>query len=240
MNLFLASSSDATNIVLNEEESKHCIKVLRMTKGDSIHVIDGKGSFFRATIVVDNPRQCIAKIDERKEAFGDHGYSLHIAIAPTKNISRFEWFLEKCTEIGINEITPILCERSERKIIKPQRLEKILLSATKQSLKSRIPVLHPLVKLPQFLKQMQGYTEDEKVQKFIAHCQDQKERKRLKQAYSTNEKVLILIGPEGDFTANEIQKTKTAGFSEISLGNSRLRTETAGLVACHTIHLANQ
>jgi 16S rRNA (uracil1498-N3)-methyltransferase len=133
-----------------------------------------------------------------------------------------------------------LCERSERKIIKPQRLEKILIAATKQSLKSRIPVLHPMVKLPQFLKHIQGNQQDQKLQKFIAHCEDDTEKEQLKHAYNTNEKVLILIGPEGDFTPNEIQKTNTAGFSEISLGNSRLRTETAGLVACHTIHLAHQ
>ncbi len=234
MNLFLATSTDATNIVLNEEESKHCIKVLRMTKGDSINVIDGLGTFFRATIVVDNPRQCIAKIDERHEAFGDHGYSLHIAIAPTKNISRFEWFLEKCTEIGINEITPILCERSERKIIKPQRLEKILLAATKQSLKGRIPVLHPMVKLANFLEQnLQG-------QKFIAHCEEGAEKVLLQNVYDKAGKAIILIGPEGDFTPKEVEKAKEASYNEISLGASRLRTETAGIAACHTIHLAHQ
>jgi len=205
-----------------------------MTKGDSINVIDGLGTFFRGTIVVDNPKQCIAKIEERHQGFGDHGYSLHIAIAPTKNISRFEWFLEKCTEIGINEITPILCERSERKIIKPQRLEKILISATKQSLKGRIPVLHPMVKLPKLLEQnSQG-------QKFIAHCEEGAQKVLLQNDYDKAEKAIILIGPEGDFTPKEVEKAREASYKEISLGTSRLRTETAGIAACHTIHLAHQ
>jgi len=205
-----------------------------MNIGDTIHVIDGQGTFFHGEIVVNSPKQCIAKIISKTENFGALGYHLHIAIAPTKNISRYEWFLEKCTEIGITEITPLLCDHSERKIIKPQRLEKILIAATKQSLKGQIPILHPLTHFSDFVKHTTC------AQKFIAHCEAEDEKKTLKEIYNKPQEVVILIGPEGDFSENEIAIARKADYTEISLGNSRLRTETAGIAACHTIHLANQ
>jgi 16S rRNA (uracil1498-N3)-methyltransferase len=159
-------------------------------------------------------------------------FSPHIAIAPTKNIERLEWFLEKATEIGIKEITPVLCEHSERKIINMERLEKIIVSAMKQSLKTYIPVLNPLTRFTDFVsKPFNG-------QKFIAHCTEGI-RSELIHSYVKQSESLILIGPEGDFSPKEIEFAKSNGFIEISLGKSRLRTETAGIVACHTINLLN-
>ncbi|MDA3953440.1 MAG: 16S rRNA (uracil(1498)-N(3))-methyltransferase [Bacteroidales bacterium] len=232
MHLFYTPDLSSNLYTLNEIESKHCIKVLRLNTNDEIQLIDGKGGFYSAKIIDSNPKKCIVEITDTKKEFGKRNHYLHIAIAPTKNIDRFEWFLEKATEIGIDEITPIICEHSERKSIKPERLEKIIISAVKQSIKAYKPKLNNLTTYNDFINQ------NTDCKKYIAHCEENK-KFQLKNIYNKDENALILIGPEGDFSTEEIVQAKQNAFYEISLGESRLRTETAGMVACHTINLIN-
>ncbi|MCK5168821.1 MAG: 16S rRNA (uracil(1498)-N(3))-methyltransferase [Bacteroidales bacterium] len=233
MHLFYTPDISEETYTLNEIESKHCIKVLRLNTNDQIELIDGKGSFYEAKIIDPNPKKCKIEITKTIHEFGKRNHYLHIAIAPTKNMDRFEWFLEKATEIGIDEVTPLLCDHSERKAIKNERLEKIMISAVKQSIKAYKPKLNPLTKYGDFIKQNFDGT------KFIAHCEEN-EKQSLKANYKTGSNSLILIGPEGDFSPNEIKLAKENNFRETSLGESRLRTETAGLVACNTINLRNE
>jgi 16S rRNA (uracil1498-N3)-methyltransferase len=223
----------ASGNILPEEESQHAVKVLRLQAGDNITVVDGSGGYYKAVITNPHHKHCAFEITETQLEFGKRNYKLHIAIAPTKNIERLEWFIEKATEIGIDEITPVICRHSERKIVKEERLEKIIVSAAKQSLKAYFPKLNPLCTFDQLL---QKHTAS---QKFIAHCYE--EDKRLLQTEITkSSEVLILIGPEGDFSMEEVQKAISLGFKPVSLGESRLRTETAGVVACHTVAIMNQ
>ncbi|MCG8410995.1 MAG: 16S rRNA (uracil(1498)-N(3))-methyltransferase [Bacteroidales bacterium] len=233
MHLFYTPDIAAKSYTLNEQESKHCIRALRLNLGDNICLIDGVGGFYTATIVDPNPKRCEIEILDVKKEYNKRNFYLHIAIAPTKNIDRFEWFLEKAAEIGIDEITPILCERSERKIIKPERLDKILISAIKQSIKAYKPKLNGLTKYSEFISK--NFQSD----RFIAHCENNK-KELFKDVYKANTNALILIGPEGDFSQEEINLAKANKYREISLGNSRLRTETAGVVACHSINFINE
>lgn len=233
MQLFYTPDIKTNIYTLNEIESKHCIKVLRLNVNDHIQLIDGKGNFYEAKIIEPNPKKCKVEITKTIEEFGKRNHYLHIAIAPTKNIDRFEWFLEKATEIGIDEITPILCEHSERKIIKPERLEKVIISAIKQSIKAYKPKLNNLTNYSDFIRQNFNGV------KYIAHCEENK-KLLLKNVYELQQDATILIGPEGDFSPNEIKLASKNGYKEISLGESRLRTETAGVVACHTINLINE
>lgn len=219
--------------VLPEEESQHAVKVLRLQVGDAITVVDGVGGFYKARITNPHPKHCLFEIIETVLEFGKKDYKLHIAIAPTKNIERLEWFIEKATEIGIDEITPFVCRFSERKIIKAERLEKIIISAAKQSVKAYFPTLNPLCTFDELMKNHQSS------QKFIAHCYEE-DKKLLQNEIKKSSDVLILIGPEGDFSKEEVQKAISLGFVPVSLGNSRLRTETAGVVACHTVNLKNE
>ncbi len=233
MHLFFDENFSDKNPFLNQEESKHCIRVLRHTNGDHITVLNGNGSVYNAKITDANPKSCKLsivdfKIEEKRI------FNLHIAVAPTKNIDRFEWFLEKATEIGIDQITPIICDHSERKVIKPERLEKILVSATKQSLKSYKPILNPLTDFNSFIKQYNHSS----INKFIAHCYDSP-KNLLKKCYSQNSNAMVLIGPEGDFSENEVALAINNNYNAISLGKSRLRTETAALMACATMNLIN-
>ena len=218
-------------IILSTEESKHATKVLRKKEGDMLNFTDGKGGFYKAVITLADSRKCRLKIVSNDQKEKQHNYYLHIAIAPTKKMDRYEWFLEKATEIGIDEITPIICSRSERKIIKTERCNRILLSAMKQSLKFHKPKLNEAISLKGFLKQ------DFEGNKYISHC-DGAERIELKNE-KTEKKTLILIGPEGDFSPNEIEMALKNQFKAVSLGNSRLRTETAGILATHTININN-
>lgn len=216
-------------IILSAEESKHATKVLRKKEGDILNFTDGKGYFYKAKITVADTRKCRLEIVSSEQKEKQHNYHLHIAIAPTKNMDRFEWFLEKATEIGIDEITPIICSRSERKAIKTERCNRILLSAMKQSLKFHLPKLNEAISLNDFIKQ------DFEGTKYIAHCEEGnktelKEKKKEK-------RTLILIGPEGDFSATEIEMVLQYQFKAVSLGTSRLRTETAGIIAAHTINI---
>lgn len=222
----------STDVELPADEAQHCIKVLRKKEGDEILLADGKGAFYDATIVQANSKHCIVQIENKIDKPKEWGFNLHIAFAPTKNIDRIEWFAEKATEIGIDRLTPLLCQHSERKEIKASRIEKILVSAMKQSQKAVLPHLDPMTPFSEFVKQpFYG-------QKFIAHCYPQ-QKVQLKDAYEKGSDVLILIGPEGDFSEEEVEEAIKHGFQPISLGESRLRTETAALAACHTIHVLN-
>lgn len=233
MHIFYTPELSGNIYTLDETESKHCIRVLRLEKGDEITLVDGCGGFFTAEITDPNPKQCAVKVIKSELNFGLLNFQVHIAIAPTKNIERMEWFLEKATEIGITRITPLLCRYSERKEIKNNRLEKVMVSAMKQSLKAYLPQLGELTKFNEFIRQpFEG-------QKFIAHCEE-KQRELLKNVVKSGENYLILIGPEGDFSSEEIDMAIKAGFRPVSLGVSRLRTETAGVVACHTFNLLNE
>lgn len=223
----------ATNPELPEEEAGHCIRVLRLAEGDEILLTDGSGSFYKAAIRRAHAKHCEVTILETWKQPALWDFQVHIAVAPTKNMDRMEWFAEKTTEIGIDSITCLNCRFSERKEIKPARLEKILVSAMKQSQKATLPRLSGMVDFKTFV------TTPFEGRKFIAHCEEG-EKPLLKSTYRPGENALILIGPEGDFSPEEIELAKANGFEAISLGESRLRTETAALVACHTIHILNQ
>ena len=215
---------------LPEEESLHCTKVLRLTDGTFISISDGKGTRFVASIVHANHKQTFVKIVEKVHVTRNESRLTHIAIAPTKNKDRMEWFVEKATEIGIDIITPVFCHLSERKSISAERLEKIAIAAMKQSQRAYLPILNTSLSLHELLKQV---TEK---QRFIAHCYEE-ERTLLQNVYKPDGNAIVLIGPEGDFTHEEIAEALQHGFLPVSLGNNRLRTETAGIVACHTMQL---
>lgn len=219
-----------TTSVLSEEESLHCAKVLRMKTGEEALIVDGKGGMFQAKIIAPHPKHTAVQIINHQLRITGRTSSIHIAIAPTKNMDRLEWFAEKATEIGVDEITPVFCRFSERKNINIERLEKILISAMKQSQKAHLPKLNPACPVQQLLKQA---TES---QKFIAHCYDG-EKQLLQQLYNKEESALVMIGPEGDFSQEEVTLALSNGFQPVSLGESRLRTETAGVVAVHTMNL---
>ena len=234
MQLFYNSSitETATSFVFDKEKSKHIIKVLRKKEGDMLFVTNGLGFLFKTEIALASDSKCTVKIVsfEKQDTPKFH---LHLAVAPTKMNERYEWFLEKATEIGIQEITPIICEHSERKMIKTDRFQKIIESAMKQSLHYYLPKLNDPISLKEFLKKkLDG-------QKFIAHCEET-DRKSLKNELKSNEDVTILIGPEGDFSVKEIQLAIENNFIPVSLGNTRLRTETAAVVACHSVVFKNE
>ncbi len=232
MQLFYTTHIEDQMAFLAGEEAKHCVQVLRHRVGDEINLMDGLGGNYRACIIEATKNKVSLRILSQQKTYIHRAAKLHLAVAPTKNISRFEWFLEKATEIGIDEITPILCQRSERKVVKPARLEKIILAAAKQSKNTILPQLHPMIKLGVFLKkEVIGSS-----QKFIAHCEKDNEV-HLMEKYQADRDVIILIGPEGDFSPVEIKQSLKNGYAPISLGASRLRTETAGIVACHTVNL---
>lgn len=231
MYLFYTPDIQTSNC-LSEEESQHCVRVLRYTVGDEILLTDGKGNTYNARITNPHPRHCEFEVISTEKQQKSHNFYLHVAIAPTKNIERLEWMVEKCTEIGIDEITPLLCHYSERKQIREDRLEKIILSAAKQSLTPYLPKLNPLTDFNTLVT----YAKEET--RFIAHCY-KNERHELKDSIQKGKSALILIGPEGDFSEEEVAQALALGFIPVSLGNSRLRTETAGVVACHTAVIMN-
>jgi len=232
MQLFYEPNILSNGGLLSPEESAHCVRVLRHKTGDAIHIIDGKGHLINAIIKVASPKACEIEINEIKKE-PPSSVQCHIAIAPTKNIDRTEWFLEKSTEIGIEIITPIIVKNSERRIIKPARLEKVITSATKQSGSYWRPILQPLISFEEFINI--PFVGD----KFIAHCHNGQEP-HLKNIAQKNKNVLVLIGPEGDFTLKEVERAKEKGFKTVSLGTKRLRTETAALAASHIIRLINE
>ncbi|WP_417589905.1 RsmE family RNA methyltransferase [Owenweeksia hongkongensis] len=222
MNLFYTPHIKNGEGYLEKEESHHATRVLRMSSGDSLLVTDGKGTIYQATLTAASKSETRFSIEDVYKSEDNPSGHLHIAIAPTKSNDRFEFFLEKATEIGISEITPIICDHSERKVYKTDRGQKIVSAAAKQSLACWWPILHEPITLKEFL------TKDPEGKKFIAHCEKDDMPNILKELPSFS-KVLMLIGPEGDFSPREIEKAREAGFKECSLGPKRLRTETAGL-----------
>lgn len=232
MHIFYTPGINSKEYTLSEEESKHCIRVLRLKAGDAVYLIDGKGGFYYAKITEENPKRCVVSVYQTIKEYGKRNYHLTIGIAPTKNIDRFEWFLEKATEIGIDRIIPFISQQSERKIIKPERLNKIINAAMKQSKQAYLPELEDISSYKELLSR------DIKGNKLIAHCFDE-ERFHLKEKVAKNENVFVLIGPEGDFTKEEVKLALEAGYEPVSLGNNRLRTETAGIVATHTVAMLN-
>ncbi len=235
MHLFYTPDITSNTYILPEEESKHAIRVLRLTIGDSIQLIDGRGGLYIAEIVDDNQKRCAVKITDVKKEFLKRDWNLHIAIAPTKNMDRLEWFVEKATEIGIDEISLIDCNKSERSIVKAERLNKVAVSAIKQSLKAYLPIINEIADFKKFIASIANF----EGQKFIAHCHAREALPHIKVLYKFKENTIILIGPEGDFSIEEIKLALDNGFKEISLGESRLRTETAALYACTTINIIN-
>ncbi len=233
MQLFYTPDIQGLNYRLNNEESKHCVKVLRLKEGDLVHLIDGRGSLYEAKITDANHKACALQIVGEIQKYGKRNFRITIAIAPTKNMDRLEWFLEKATEIGVDQIIPIICHHSERKEVKLERMEKVVVAAMKQSYKAYMPVLMEAMPFKELLKLPFSGA------RFIAHCEEG-EKKLLKNQINPKEDVMILIGPEGDFSKEEIDQAIAAGFVPVSLGESRLRTETAGVVACHTVHLMNE
>lgn len=232
MQLFYSEYFEKEIAYFTEEESLHCIKVLRKKKGDFIQVTDGKGGLYQATILDANLKSCTLQILEKLIENEKRDYSVHIALAPTKNIDRTEWFVEKTVEIGVDKISFLLCERSERKQINLERMQKLVLSAMKQSLKLFLPEIRGMTVFKDVLTQH----EEENTQKWIA-CMEEENQKHLKNVAQKDNAHLLLIGPEGDFTKKEVDLAKEAGFVPVSLGKSRLRTETAGVVACHLLNL---
>lgn len=217
---------------LPEEEAGHCLRVLRLGVGDEVMLTDGKGFFYKAVISAATGKRCQVKVVEKIEQEKFWKGHLHLAMAPTKNMDRIEWFAEKATEIGFDELSFLNCRFSERKVIKTERIEKIVVSAMKQSLKARKPIVNEMTDFAKFMQR------DFQGQKFIAHCYEG-EKPLLKEVLKPREDALVLIGPEGDFSPEEVQKAEALGFQPISLGKSRLRTETAALVAVHMMNLFN-
>ncbi len=234
MQLFYNSEIHETTeqFSFSKEESKHISKVLRKKVGDILHITNGNGWLFEAEILIADIKNCIATIVS-KDLKPKKSYTLHLAVAPTKMNDRYEWFLEKATEIGIDNITPIICDHSERKVIKHERFEKILQSAMKQSLQTYLPKLNEAISFKEFINQ------DFTGQLFIAHCEET-DKKSLKSELKSNQDVTILIGPEGDFSSKEIEMATNRKFQPVALGDTRLRTETAAIVACHSVAFINE
>lgn len=232
MHLFYTPDINS-NSELPAEEAAHCLRVLRLNIGDKITLTDGKSNFYEATINAATGKRCYVSVDKTISWEKNWGGYIHIAIAPTKNLDRIEWFAEKATEIGFDELSFLNCRYSERKIIKNERIDKILVSAMKQSIKASKPILNEIIDFKKFV------TKDFPGNKYIAHCYPG-EKPFLKNIVVQDEPSLVLIGPEGDFSEEEVKLAVENGFIPISLGKSRLRTETAALVACNTINLINQ
>ena len=223
-----------TSFTFSKEESRHLVKVLRKSEGTVVYSTNGKGLLFTLEIQLANPGKCSVIVIE-VERRAKPTYQLHMAVAPTKMNDRYEWFLEKATEIGVTHITPIICERSERKIFKPERYERILQSAMKQSLRCYLPILNPIVSFTDFIKHTKAFNG----KKYIAHCEDTS-KQNLTDSYKKGDHCIVMIGPEGDFSLNEIKLALSEDFQPITLGTSRLRTETAALVAVQNIAFMNQ
>jgi 16S rRNA (uracil1498-N3)-methyltransferase len=227
-------TADSKEVVFSKEESKHISKVLRKIDGDLLNITNGKGLLFDVELTHSEPKKCIAVIirSEKKDPLP---YNLHMAVAPTKLNDRYEWFLEKATEIGVSEITPLICDNSERKVINFERYTKKLQNAMKQSLKTYLPKLNPSIPFNKFIRSTSDVNDD----KFIAHCKDTS-KGSLKERLSPYRSVVILIGPEGDFSEKEVSLAEQAGYFSVDLGKSRLRTETAAIVACHRVSFINE
>lgn len=269
MELFYTKNIQGKTATFDQQESKHCIKVLRYRKGDTVSFIDGLGTLYSGTLTGDSPSGCIAEINERHEHWREHRYYLHMAVAPVKNPERYEWFMEKATELGFDRLTPVAGQYSERKKINAERGERILLSATKQSLKARVPLLDEVTDVKSFILSVENFSG----LKLIGHCRPGEKTELLKVLAENNNSTgnkenkgnkgnkddnvnkenienkensqqgkpsyIVLIGPEGDFSQEEVDFAVEKGFIPITLGESRLRVETAALCAVTGIYLAN-
>lgn len=235
MELFYSDNISAGQVLLDQEQSTHCVRVLRHREGDVISVIDGLGSLFECRLVDANPKAAVATVVSETPDFGAHPYHLTMAVCPTKNIDRFEWFAEKATEIGVDVIAPVFGERSERRVLKTDRIRRLAVSATKQSLKGRVPEVREPVSVAEFVA-----SAPEGSLKLICYCEDDESRRVSVQealAASDAREVMVLIGPEGDFSPEEIAAALSSGWKPVHLGSSRLRTETAAVVAATAVYL---
>ncbi len=234
MQIFYAPDIKSGYYTLDEKESKHSVRVLRMKKGTPVRLIDGKGNLYEGVVDDPDPKGCGISIISVVNDFEKRNYRLHIAISPLKNPERFDWFVEKSVEIGIDEITPVLCRNTEKPGIKPERIKSIIISAMKQSIKAGITILNDPVEFTDFTDHAISEI------KLIAHCNKNYERHSIREVCPPGKNALILVGPEGDFTPDEIESASENGFIPVHLGGSRLRTETAGIAACHSIYFINQ
>lgn len=234
MELFFADDIRDARVRLDPEESAHCVRVLRHRAGDEISVIDGRGTLYRCALELADAKGAEARILERTPGFGSHPYHLTMAVCPTKNIDRYEWFVEKATEVGVDVVLPVIGERSERKVFKPERCRKIALSAMKQSLKASLPAIEDPLPLKDFITRAEGL-------KMICCCfEGETPRRSVSQVLEDAPegcRISILIGPEGDFSPEEVQLAVEHGFVPVHLGPSRLRTETAALTAVMSVYL---
>ena len=223
----------ADTLTLGEEDSKHCVKVLRMGEGDTIEVVDGNGTLYTCRITMAHPKRCAVEVTERMQQPPHWEHRIVLGVAPTKNLDRIEWLVEKCVEMGVDRIIPLRCHNSERTVLKTERLKKIMVSAMKQSLKATLPLLDEMTPVAQVLAEPFEGT------RCIAYCDEQLprgQRLTLTGVYQPGQDVMVLIGPEGDFSPEEVQAARDAGFMPVTLGESRLRTETAGMMAVAAIH----
>ena len=234
MQVFYSPEIFDGNFFLNKTESQHCIKVLRLRKYDIINLIDGRGGLYEARIISENPDRCEVQVIKQVKNHNKRKFNLHIAISLTKSTDRFEWFIEKATEIGIDEITPLICTRSERRIIKMDRLQKIIISSMKQAIVTTTPRLNEIKTFSEFISDSRRT----KFHKYICHCSEGN-RQKLKEIYHPGSNVIAVIGPEGDFTPEEIKLAKKNKFQSVLLGNNRLRTETAGIAICQILNFLN-
>ena len=227
----------ADTLTLGEEDSKHCVRVMRMAEGDTIEVVDGNGTLYTCRITMAHPKRCAIEVLDKEVQTPHWGHRIVLAIAPTKNLDRIEWLVEKCVEMGIDRIIPLRCHNSERTVLKTERLKKIMVAAMKQSLKATLPQLDEMTPLDQVVAEPFEGT------RCIAYCDamlPRELRRTLADVYRPGSDEMVLIGPEGDFSPDEVQAATTAGFIPVTLGESRLRTETAGLMAVAAIHALDQ
>lgn len=237
MELFFSKDIDGSICRLDQDESGHCVKVLRHRSGDEISVIDGCGTLYRCRITVDSPKGVEAMVLSSEEGWGGHPYRLHLAVCPTKNNDRYEWFAEKACEIGFDELSPVIGEHSERRVLKTARVEKVLISAAKQSLKAVVPVVNEPVSVKEFIAAQDGKggAQDDDTLRLIAYCFEDERvpRRSIKEVLDgfDGTEIIVMIGPEGDFSKAEAEMALAAGFIPVHLGASRLRTETAALTA---------
>ena len=242
MELFYSRDIEGGICRLDQDESGHCIKVLRHRAGDEISVIDGCGTLYRCRITSDSPKGVEAMVVSSEEGWGGHPYRLHMAVCPTKNNDRYEWFAEKACEIGMDMVSPVIGEHSERRIFKTARLEKILVSAAKQSLKGAVPAVNEPISVKEFIETY-GVTSQDGTLRLIAYCFEDENvpRRSIKEVLSgfEGEEIIVLIGPEGDFSRAEAELALSNGFIPVHLGDSRLRTETAALTAVSAVYFHN-
>jgi 16S rRNA (uracil1498-N3)-methyltransferase len=234
MQIFYVPGITGDICLMDENNSRHCIRVLRLKKGDMLKLVDGVGNLYEGIIADPDQTSCKVTITGVMRDFEKKGYRLHIAISPIKNPERFEWFIEKSVEIGIDEITPLICRNTEKTGIKRDRINNIIISAMKQSLKAFKPSLNEPVTFNEFIGTYRSGI------KMIASCNQDNERKKIDQVYEKKSDAVILIGPEGDFTVEEVSLAFKNGYKPVHLGQSRLRTETAGIAACHSVYFINQ